>query len=129
MQLQPTFTLRHRVEKDVAVVELSGQLILDGIADLNREILLSVPRERPYLVLDVSGVTYSDSSGLSTLFAVQSKIVRAGGTMALCGIHGHLADLLRVCNIGDVFAAFATREEGLAHVLDVRSRKTGRPGA
>ncbi|MBE7561004.1 STAS domain-containing protein [bacterium] len=126
MSLERSFNLRRHARHDVAVVEISGQLVLDGIADLNREILVSVPRDKPYLVLDVSGVTYSDSSGLSTLFAVQSKIVRAGGTMALCGMHGHLKDLMQVCNIGDVFAAFATQEEALQHVQEERARKTGR---
>ncbi len=126
MTLERSFTLHRHVDHEVAVVDITGQLVLDGIADLNREILISVPREKPFLVLDVSGVTYSDSSGLSTLFAVQSKIVRAGGTMALCGMHGHLQDLMAVCNIGDVFACFTTREEALQHVLAERARKTGR---
>jgi len=126
------YTLRADLHRGTLVIYLGGQLTLDNANDLNRGILTSIPRNDPFLVLDLSEVSYADSSGLSLLFSVQSKVVRAGGRMAMTGLHGHLREVMSVSNYYAVFAVSETLDAAVDFIEAEKKshymRETDGPG-
>jgi anti-anti-sigma factor len=60
------------------VVTLVGEVDLDGSARL-RDTLLSCPESAPGTVVDLSDVTFMDSSGINALIAAH-RAAQAGGT-------------------------------------------------
>ncbi|HZF09398.1 MAG TPA: STAS domain-containing protein [Thermoanaerobaculia bacterium] len=65
------------------------------------------------LVLDLAGVEFMDSTGLS---AVVSILKRLGfyGVLVICGARGAVADLFRLTRMDRVIQLVPTREEALA---------------
>lgn len=83
-----------RVENVESLVHVAGELDLSTAGRL-RELLTGVIRAgAPHLVLDLSGVTFMDCSGLGVLLhAREASTVRGGGLM-LVGVPGRVLALL-----------------------------------
>jgi anti-sigma B factor antagonist len=58
---------------------------------------------RARLVLDVHGLQFCDSVGLSALIGAQRRADRAGGRMVLRGVHGMLERVLHITGAEVVF--------------------------
>lgn len=63
----------------------------------------SLVEVNPRLVLDVSAVTFCDSSGLSALVQLRRLALDAGGSVVLTSVPGHLMRLLEISGLGPVF--------------------------
>ena len=80
-----------------------GVLVVEGELDsanrplFERAITEAVRAGGP-LVLDVSGVTYMDSSALQALIAAVESI--SPGWLALRGVHGPTERLMKITNVG-----------------------------
>ena len=118
------YTLRTDFHRGTLVVYLNGQLTMDNADAINRAILSAVPRDNPYVVLDLAEVTYADSSGLSLLFNVQGKVIRAGGRLAMTGLLGHVREVMNVSNYYQVFSVHDTVDEA---VNFIDTEKKNRP--
>lgn len=93
-------------------LSVAGELSYNtfGMLDARLRQLDDVGREA--LVLDVSGVTFCDSAGLSTFISAYRRARRRDTTITLLGVHGSLARVLAVTGIGSLFAVQqATRSE------------------
>lgn len=72
---------------DVTVLTLSGQILLDdGDLAFRKVIHELVDRGRVKVVLEMSGVTYIDSSGIGMIAAKLKTLVDRGGDMKLAGL-------------------------------------------
>ena len=62
-------------EQGRLVVKLNGEVDLENAGDVRKTLLECVARKRDVLV-DLSGVTYIDSSGIASLVAVSVRAMR-----------------------------------------------------
>ncbi|WP_330261156.1 STAS domain-containing protein [Streptomyces sp. NBC_00539] len=84
------------------VVALTGAMDWHTATQL-REEGVRLLADSPHLVLDVSAVTFCDSSGLSVLVQLRRRAVGAGGSVVLTRVPGHLLRLLEISGLGPVF--------------------------
>ncbi len=56
------------------------------------------------LLFDLSGVEFMDSSAIGSLITVRNRLLPEGGTVALCCIGDKVAKVLRIADLGKVFA-------------------------
>jgi anti-sigma B factor antagonist len=68
----------------------------------------------PALILDLSGVEFMDSSAIGSLITIRNRLLPAGGVLALCGLGETVAKVLRITDLGKVFALHADLETALA---------------
>jgi len=66
------------------------------------------------LVLDLSGVSYIDSSGLGTLVGVYSSARAAGADIKLAGLNQRLRDLLQITKLVTVFEVYDSVQQATA---------------
>jgi len=59
------------------------------------------------LVFDLSGVDFMDSSAIGSLITVRNRLLPGGGTVGLCSIAEGVAKVLRIADLGKVFALYA----------------------
>jgi anti-sigma B factor antagonist len=67
------------------VVTVDGEIDLDNASDLSEVALAAMREIGPSVVLDLSGVTFMDSTGLKVLLAVHKRAELAGGRLVLAG--------------------------------------------
>jgi len=69
------------------LLKFSGELDHHGAKDAIRELEEAVDAALPKkLVLDYSGVTFMDSSGIALLLRAQRRMQNLGGTMLVCRV-------------------------------------------
>jgi len=101
-------------QNGVHVVELSGEVDLHHSPQLRGVLLGHAEAKRPALLLDLSGVSYMDSSGLATLIEYLQQALKFQGKLALAGVSDRLRTIFDLARLGEIFSIYATVEEAKA---------------
>ncbi|MDQ2585062.1 STAS domain-containing protein [Saccharothrix yanglingensis] len=97
--------------EDFHVVALDGELDLGTTARLRDAVGGLVLRAGDHVVVDLTAVTFCDSTGVSALIAARRHADAAGCPLVLAGTPPHITRLLRVVGLLPVFPAHSTVEE------------------
>ncbi len=96
------------------VLPLEGEIDLHvspSIAESLRAITEKKPKQ---LVVDLSRVTYVDSSGLAVLIEGMQNVEQYGGKFALAGLHETVRSIFEIARLDQVFRIFPTVDSALA---------------
>ena len=86
------------------------QPLYDSDRDLNEMI-----RKKPSrLVVDLSRVTYIDSSGLAVLIEAMQDVEEYGGKFALAGLHDDVRSIFQTARVDQVFLTYPHVDAALA---------------
>ncbi len=69
------------------------------------------------MVLDLTKVKYTDSSGLSAILVANRICKDSGGTLAIAGISDHTMKLIRLSQLEHVLNIVPTRDEAIENVM------------
>ncbi len=85
------------------VLRVAGDLDFDRTPELRRRIdqLTVEPGQR--LVMDLSGLTFCDSSGITALLAARQRALAAGADIALAAVPANLMRVLTLVGLDRVF--------------------------
>ncbi|MFJ6784427.1 STAS domain-containing protein [Streptomyces yangpuensis] len=100
--MNPTLDLGVAVSTDRTILTVSGELDMDT-APLLTEWADAIDLHGQTLVLDLSHVTFIDSSGLNVLLALRRRVGLAGGTLELVGLCEQALHLLDLTGTRDLF--------------------------
>jgi anti-anti-sigma factor len=84
---------------DRVVIAVAGEIDLATAPDLSRRVLEH--RERD-VVLDLSEVTFLDSSGISALVHAQQSLLASGHTLRTTGERDHVLKVLQIAGLADI---------------------------
>ena len=83
------------------LLELSGELDHHGARNALRALEMAVDAELPKkLVLDMSGVTFMDSSGIALILRAQQRIELLDGSLLVCNVPDQARRVLDAAGIG-----------------------------
>ncbi len=74
--------------------------------ELKGEFILLCRPQLKSLVVDLSGVEFCDSSGLSALLIADRQMRQHGGEVKLVGVHKKVLSLLKISQLDKVFQVF-----------------------
>jgi anti-anti-sigma factor len=111
----PPFDLAQRFRDGCAVVSVTGELDLGSAGQFTSavgELVAAAPRLR--LVLDLSGLTWWDSSGLAALIIARQWVsARPGARMVMAGLPGYLLQRLRAAGLDGQFTLAGTTADAV----------------
>lgn len=102
-----------REDRGYAVVMLTGEVDLSCSAAAREAILRSLAARKPTLV-DLSGVTYIDSSGVASLVEGYQTARRRQQEFGLIAVSEAVQSVLELAHLDRVFQIHASLEERLA---------------
>ena len=83
------------------LLELSGEIDHHGARDAMRELELAVDAALPKkLVLDMTGVTFMDSSGIALILRAQQRMQLLDGSVVVCNVPAQARRVLDAAGIG-----------------------------
>jgi len=95
--------IESRVTDDKIIVRLSGRIGGESSIEMYRELKNIInDNNNKSLILDFGKLDFIDSSGLGSLVAINSTLLKQGLTLTLASIPDNLMDLLRVTNLDRV---------------------------
>ena len=101
------------VDALTTVVAISGEVTFSNVNGLGRQLTGALEAGARNLVVDLSGVAFIDSSGLSALLSASARARERGGVVAL--VHG--ADrpaIFRFRGVERLLALYPSRDAALA---------------
>ena len=95
------------------VVEVSGEVTFSNVAGLTRRLEDALTRGH-VLVVDLSEVSFIDSSGLSALLTASASARAKGGALALVLGEGGPPSIFRFRGVDRLLALYPSRDAALA---------------
>ena len=103
-----------RSEGDTTIVALSGDVDLENSPQVRRVLLDSV-RDKRGILVDMSGVSYIDSSGIASLVEAYQSARRARTLFALVAVSDAAMRVLELARLDQVFSIHASVADALAN--------------
>ncbi len=99
--------LTSRQVGDVTVIDAAGRLTLGEGASAFRDYIRDLnSKGNKKLLLNLSDVSYIDSSGIGEMVSGFTTITNSGGQLKLVGLSKRVKDLLQITKLYTVFEAF-----------------------
>ncbi len=98
----------------ITVVSCEGRIVMGDESAGLRDTLKRALGSSRQVVLNLSAVTYIDSSGLGTLVGVYSSARSAGADIKLGGLGERLRDVLQITKLVTVFEVYDTEQQAIA---------------
>lgn len=108
--------LNHRIQNNVDIVELSGRLVMADAAEARAVLKNIVDNGNGRLALDLVGVSFVDSSGLSVLISAFKAIESRSGKMALANLSPEIQALIELTRLNEIFLVFAEVEAAVDYL-------------
>ena len=101
------------VSKRPNVLSLEGEIDLHVSPRVAISLRQMIAKEPKRLVVNLSGVTYLDSSGLAVLIEAMQNVEKYGGKFALAGMQGTVRSIFEIARLDQVFHIFTDVDSAL----------------
>ncbi len=113
-------------ERDgTGVVTISGRLEHSRCSELQTALEGLVLTERPRVAVDLSRVSYLDSSALGILVSALKSAQRRGGDLRLSGLNEMLMDVFRITRLSNIFQIHPTVWAAIESFKEVTDQESG----
>ena len=96
------------------ILPLQGEIDLHVSTGVAASLMAIIAEKPARVVVDLSGVTYIDSSGLAVLIQAMQNVEDYGGTFTLAGINHNVRSILEMARLDQVFLIFPHVDAALA---------------
>jgi anti-sigma B factor antagonist len=113
--------VERRPDERTVVISCEGELDLATAPQLKWRLVNALEGELAGIVVDLSEVTFMDSTALGVLVGVRRGL-GLGARLAVVCTHPGVLNIFQVSGLDGAFEIFATRDEALAHVRGEQPR-------
>ncbi len=121
------WALRRPIAETSTIVPTTGAVLIDDVAIVSVEARLTLATRdsfqaqtdealshTSFLIVDLSRVSFMDSSGCGMLVALAERVRAAGGWLRLAGLQPQVAQVLKVLRLDKFFESFADLPSAMA---------------
>jgi len=106
--------MNKRQVDSVTVIDMSGKIILgEETAQLRETVKKILSKGNDRILLNLSDVSYIDSSGLGQLVSCFAKTVGKGGQMKLLNLTNKVKEVLQITKLSTVFDIFEDENKAI----------------
>jgi len=103
-----------RSANNIDIIKLDGKITIGAGDQQLREVISSAVNEgKTNILLDLSGVTTIDSSGIGELVGSYTTVTNRGGKLKLLHLPAKLNELLHVTQLITVFEVYENEQEAV----------------
>ncbi len=98
----------------VIIFSPSGRLDITTAWQFRLKLQDAIANDSPHILVNLSAVSFIDSSGLTSLVAGMREADKVGGSFRLCNVHSEARLVFEVTMMDSVFEIYSTEAEALA---------------
>ena len=102
-----------RSEPNGVVLELAGEVDLYTVVAFRDEFIAAIDRETPCVVIDLSDVTFLDSTGLAVMVAGFKRAREHDQDVRVAGARPTVHKVFEITGLTEVFKFFGTAAEAI----------------
>ncbi len=106
--------LSSRSVEDRVVLDVVGEVDVYSAPSLRDRISDLLGESQPSLIVNLSGVSFLDSTGIGTLVAGLNRAVQLGGVLSLVCDQDRILKLFRITGLDAVFTIYPSVEDAAA---------------
>jgi anti-sigma B factor antagonist len=106
-----TTDMSHRPAGQKTVLDLNLSNVDFRNCESIKQAIHSLSAENPNMVLNLSSVTFMDSSGLGVVLFGKRTCESAGGSFSLYGLQSYVFNLIKLTNLHRAVSIFESEEE------------------
>jgi anti-sigma B factor antagonist len=99
---------------EIPVLRVAGDLDHHTAPRLREALAVAPLADGRAVVIDLSGLAYCDSTGITVLINAYKRGKAAGGGLLLAGLNANLAEVFQVIGLDQIFTFHPTVEEAVA---------------
>lgn len=99
---------------DTTIIAVAGEVELHSAAQLRTELLQACDKERPCIVIDLSGVNFMDSSGIGVIVGALKRARERGGTLSLVNPQPRVRRIFEITGLLGALPFFETVDDAVA---------------
>ncbi|MCB1196186.1 STAS domain-containing protein [bacterium] len=104
---------RARVSEESVVVSITGKIDIQTSPELKSEVLDIANADIKSILLDFSGVTFINSSGLGGLINLLKEVKKQDAKLAIVNPSSFIVNLFKLTQLDKVFSIYNNIEEAL----------------
>jgi anti-sigma B factor antagonist len=97
-----------------AVIAFEGEIDLHHSGAVREQLEPHIATREPQIVVDLTNVSYLDSSGLAVFIEAMQRVQAYGGKFALCGLRESVRHIFAVACLDQVFRIFPDQAAALS---------------
>ena len=106
-----------RTKDDVAIIIIEGKLSgFEGKGKIQDKIRDLIDNKINKIVIDLSKVSWIDSTGLGELIASLSSVKKDGGNLVLSNIQSPVQSLLKMTNLAQIFDTYESVDQAITEI-------------
>jgi anti-sigma B factor antagonist len=109
------------------VINVKGEIHVQTAPRFAHRLSEAIDSGNTAIVLDLSGVVFIDSTGLSVLLGGLRQVVAAQGRMAIVCANPTVLRLFEITSLDETFDIFSERPAAFAYVQAARGSSSGAP--
>ncbi|MEU2180931.1 STAS domain-containing protein [Streptomyces thermolilacinus] len=111
-----TLTTTH-TDGNLAALCVSGEIDIHTAPALRKGALDVIAQGHPHLILDLTGITFCDSSGFNALIGIMRCATAANGSLTLAAVPERLSRVLDLTGLSTVMPSYSSTETAIdAHL-------------
>ncbi|NJN46963.1 MAG: STAS domain-containing protein [Candidatus Competibacteraceae bacterium] len=108
--------ITHRSIDAIDIVELEGRLVMADAPEARQQLKSIIEQGHGKLIVDLKGVGFMDSSGLSVLISAYKAMRAKQGDMVLLNLSPPVQSLIELTRLQQVFEIFSDESAAIAHL-------------
>lgn len=108
--------LTHNTQDGIDIINFTGRLIMDNANEAREQLKKIIEQGRGLLLIDLSGLTFIDSSGCSVLISAFKSIRAKQGRLTLSNLSPEIQSLIELTRLNEIFEIFADKDNALAEM-------------
>lgn len=105
--------MREEKRSDVLIYFPEKEININNSEQMKKAFEDAVNRNEKKLLVDLSAVSYIDSSGLTMLIEACKALKKVNGHLRLCGMNSKIKNIFEITNLHNFFEIFDTQELAL----------------
>lgn len=105
-------SLRH--EENIPVLDVTGEIDIYTTPQFKEAVSAAIDQNKPAIVINMTNVSYMDSSGFGTLLSATKRLRPLDGALYLSGCNEAIQRMLQITRLNTIFGVYTTEAEALA---------------
>ena len=101
-----------RQAPEACVVEVRGEIDLSTVP-VFKDALTAATETGTHVIINMTDVSYMDSSGFGTLLSAKKQLRSSGGSIHLVGCNDVIARMLHITRLNTIFSLHASEDDAL----------------
>lgn len=108
--------IEFRDEDGYRIIELTGQFVGGDETDVLQALLLDAANNEAKVLINMTDVSFANSSFLSALLSAHARITRRGNQLIVAGMSPLVAQVFTITKLDLIFTVFDTAAEAVEYI-------------